>query len=333
MREQGRRAFYRSSRLEQRHGDGGCARDDRYGRGTKGEGCTEDARCAKSGRRAALCVLAGTLALVLAVLAGVLCSVSVAPRRAYAVSDCGILFVCPSPTPGPSPTPTPKPSPTPQPTPTPRPTPTATPTALPTATPVPTQTPAPAVHPTHISNPASPSQNTNSLPDQQGNNGTFPPYLPVIIAVTFFLLLFALGAGLLLFRRMLLPQITVKLPPSGARPWSRFRVPNPWSLVGNNDSQIVWEVPPAAVPVAAANAQTSADHSAFQASGNPGDPHDPLAFHVGAGDTSWEMSPIQSDPKPGSFDSSAFLESVLSSQSLQAVQPGDERETGQQDMI
>ena len=39
------------------------------------------------------------------------------------------------------------------------------------------------------------------------------------------------------FRRMLLPPIHVKLPPSGARRWSRTRVPNPYSQGGNNNAE------------------------------------------------------------------------------------------------
>jgi hypothetical protein len=41
------------------------------------------------------------------------------------------------------------------------------------------------------------------------------------------------GIGWYAFRRILLPQTQVKLPPSGARPWSRTRTLSPESLVGD----------------------------------------------------------------------------------------------------
>jgi hypothetical protein len=63
----------------------------------------------------------------------------------------------------------------------------------------------------------------------------------VIVAFTILSLLLALllslGIGRFAFRRMLLPRINVKLPPSGARPWSRIRVPNPTSLGGNGNAE------------------------------------------------------------------------------------------------
>jgi hypothetical protein len=59
----------------------------------------------------------------------------------------------------------------------------------------------------------------------------------VIVAIAFLGLLLCLGIGMFVFRRMLLPQTNVKLPPSGARPWSRTRVPNPDSLEGNNNAE------------------------------------------------------------------------------------------------
>ncbi len=49
----------------------------------------------------------------------------------------------------------------------------------------------------------------------------------LIIAGVSLLLLLGLGTGWFFFRRMLLPQADTRLPPSGARPWSRTRVPNP----------------------------------------------------------------------------------------------------------
>jgi hypothetical protein len=45
-------------------------------------------------------------------------------------------------------------------------------------------------------------------------------------------LLFSVGIGWLVFRRMLMPQTATNLPPSGARPWSRTRSPDPDSLGG-----------------------------------------------------------------------------------------------------
>ncbi len=49
----------------------------------------------------------------------------------------------------------------------------------------------------------------------------------LIIAGISVLLLLCLGIGWFFFRRMLLPQAGTRLPPSGARPWSRTRAPNP----------------------------------------------------------------------------------------------------------
>jgi hypothetical protein len=67
-----------------------------------------------------------------------------------------------------------------------------------------------------------------------------PSRVVVIIALTvlglLLILLLIMGIGRVVFRRMLLPQINVKLPPSGARPWSRIRVPNPASLGGNGNA-------------------------------------------------------------------------------------------------
>lgn len=53
----------------------------------------------------------------------------------------------------------------------------------------------------------------------------------VIAGIIFFILLLGLEIGWLVVRRALLPPVSGKLPPSGARPWSRFRVPNPNSLI------------------------------------------------------------------------------------------------------
>lgn len=48
-----------------------------------------------------------------------------------------------------------------------------------------------------------------------------------IVGGVFLVLLLGLGIGWFVFRRMLLPQSDAKLPPSGAHPWSRTRVPYP----------------------------------------------------------------------------------------------------------
>lgn len=287
MREKGR-VFQQSNRFEQ---------------GRRG---------ARSGHRIALSILAGTVTLVLTSFA--ICSFSMVPRSAYAMSDCGVLILCPSPTPGPSPTPTSNPSPTPRPTPTPtpRPTPTATPTVRPSVTPASspttgTQSPVPTVRPTRISGPA---QKASYSPHQQGNDEN--PYLLVIIAATFVFLLLALGAGLLIFRHMLLPRIDVKLPPSGARAWSRFRVPNPRSLVADSETQIIWEIP--------SSTQTGTNPSSFQLSRNlPAFANDTGVY------PSWGAFPVPADPKPSLFDSGAFLESILAASQNDPSE--DERET------
>lgn len=52
-------------------------------------------------------------------------------------------------------------------------------------------------------------------------------HVMLIVAGVSLLLVIGLGTGWFFFRRMLLPQANAKLPPSGARPWSRNRAPNP----------------------------------------------------------------------------------------------------------
>ena len=56
----------------------------------------------------------------------------------------------------------------------------------------------------------------------------------LIVSGAFLVLLIGLGVGWFFFRRMLLPASapSSNLPPSGARPWSRTRVPNPDSVNG-----------------------------------------------------------------------------------------------------
>lgn len=161
------------------------------------------------------------------------------------------LGCTPTPTPTNTPTPTPTPTNTPTPTPTPKPTattapppkktpvPTQIPTASPTATITSTATVTATVTTTTQTPVASPTSaavsvtgnNHNSSPGQSGG-GDFGRVLLIIGGVVLVLLL-SLGIGWLVFRRMLTPQITsANLPPSGARPWSRTRAPNPDSLGG-----------------------------------------------------------------------------------------------------
>jgi hypothetical protein len=61
----------------------------------------------------------------------------------------------------------------------------------------------------------------------------------LLVGGVFLLLLVGIGVGWFFFRRMLLPAGVPNshLPPSGARPWSRIRVPNPDSINGMIDSQ------------------------------------------------------------------------------------------------
>jgi nitrate reductase NapE component len=248
-----------------------------------------------------------TLALVLA--GATLCTLSQSPHSAYALSDCGILILCPSPTPGPSPTPTPIPTPSPRPTPKPTPTPSLTPT--PTSPPITgTPTPAPVASPGPLSQPVPQARH---LPSPAGRNES-STFLVLIVSI-FFCLLIALGVGLLAFRRMLLPQIDVKLPPSGARPWSRFRVPNPRSLAADSETQIIRETPQAV----AVHTQTGTFSSANQ----------PVLASGAGADTQQELFSVPSAHKPGFFDSGAFLESILSASPSR--QPAEDNETSASD--
>jgi hypothetical protein len=58
--------------------------------------------------------------------------------------------------------------------------------------------------------------------------------LAIIIGGIFLVLLIGLALGWFFLRRMLLPEsaLSANLPPSGARPWSRIRVPNPNIAIG-----------------------------------------------------------------------------------------------------
>ena len=140
-----------------------------------------------------------------------------------------------SPTPNPTPTQKPTPTPTqpPRKTPTPIPTippvipPTATATASasPTATSTSiTDTPTPAITPTTAA-PVSTNNSGTSKPTQSGGGGALRVVL--IVLGSLLLLAFCLGVGWLMFRHMLMPPTEVRLPPSGARPWSRTRAPDP----------------------------------------------------------------------------------------------------------
>jgi hypothetical protein len=93
----------------------------------------------------------------------------------------------------------------------------------------------------------------------------------VIIALTvlglLLILLLIMGIGRVVFRRMLLPRINVKLPPSGARPWSRFRVPNPTSLGGNGNAEST-QVTMNALAFAAVNNGFGSGPNGFELSNN-----------------------------------------------------------------
>jgi hypothetical protein len=162
-----------------------------------------------------------------------------------------------TPTDTPTPTLTPTDTPTPTPTPTNTPTPTPTPTKVPTKTPTPKPTTPPGASPTAgatatagasptatatatavISTQTPDATATSAPPTTIGNtSGTSTPgrtsgggeimHVMLIVAGVSLLLVISLGTGWFFFRRMLLPQADAKLPPSGARPWSRNRVPNP----------------------------------------------------------------------------------------------------------
>ena len=104
----------------------------------------------------------------------------------------------------------------------------------------------------------------------------------VIAAITFLGLLLCLGLGMFVFRRMLLPRTNVKLPPSGARPWSRTRVPNPDSLGGNNDAESTQTTRNATLAFSAANNGFGPGPNGFEQSTNGYAPAS-SAFNVGYG--------------------------------------------------
>jgi hypothetical protein len=185
-----------------------------------------DVRHKATSRLTFLRVTIGILALVLLGIATF--SSLTGAKNAYA---CGILFPCQTPTPSPtmvpSPTPTPRPTPTLMPTPTAAPSPTAIPS--PTAT-APGITPTASISPTSV--PAAVGGNSGSQPPDQGAGGSLFPLIGLGMLIPLVILL-GLGIGWLILRRAFLPQARTKLPPSGARPWSRTHVPSPDSLAGN----------------------------------------------------------------------------------------------------
>ena len=167
----------------------------------------------------------------------------------------------PTRTPSPKPTSTPTRAPSPKPTSTPLPNPTNTPSSSPvaTATSLPSSTTTPGAH-------ATPGANASATPgsDQSGGQGSTPtdsptstntsvdnngqgtspngqgssfPFLQlfggIFGSVAFFTLLFI---GWQLLRRHLMPVAPVKLPPSGAPPWSRVRPDSPLRGQGTNNT-------------------------------------------------------------------------------------------------
>lgn len=197
---------------------------------TQGDSATWRARPAKSR------LVAGLLAGLLVGLVVLVPFLTI--REVHAQNACIILCLStatPRPKPSPTPTSRPKPSPTAKPTPTPtatataKPTPalTATATAQPIASPAPTVAATEAKHtPITSLNHISPT----SRQDQGSQPGSGVLLVSAIAVLMIFLLLLALGGGWLLIRSALVSPVDSKLPPSGARPWSRFRIPNPNSL-------------------------------------------------------------------------------------------------------
>jgi hypothetical protein len=191
----------------------------------------------------------GVLAFLLLTIMGSVSLVQV--KKIYATSECGILFLCPTPTPRPTPVPSrPTPSPTPvaHPTPSPTPTPSLLPTPHTTQIPVPSPTATMSISPTAtvtktlIKSAQTPIPSPTDISVTKGGNVSRPApsqvnssqvtgsklsSLMVIAVVIFLCLLLSLGIGLFILRRVLLPPLEVKLPPSGATPWSRTTVSHP----------------------------------------------------------------------------------------------------------
>ena len=187
-------------------------------------------------------VIVCVLALLLLMLSAFVSLTAV--KNVYAQSDCFILCP-PTPTPRPSSSPTPRPSPSPTPRPTPSPTAVATLTPTPSPTAVATLTPTAnaRVSPTAavastkvVQTPGGNSVNTPPITQRssgnQTENGGFLRIV-VIVGIVVPILLLSLVLGLLFVRHALLPPTGRQLPPSGARPWSRFHVPNPNNHAGS----------------------------------------------------------------------------------------------------
>ncbi len=75
------------------------------------------------------------------------------------------------------------------------------------------------------------AQGNNGNPTSNSSGGGIAR-LAMIIGGVLLVLLLGLGIGWYVFRRALLPQANIKLRPSGARPWSRTRVPDSEELGG-----------------------------------------------------------------------------------------------------
>ena len=199
---------------------------------------------------------------------------SVAVTQANTATVPGTTTATDTPTPTatntPTPTPTNTPTPTPTATPRPSPTPTAT-TTKPTPTPkagstpsssVATATPGPGVTPTARTTPAVVPDQTptatavTGIPTTTTNNGggsntptTPPPAAPsssglsmpkIIIGLLFALgLISAIMIVLVVLRNRLLPPLAPNnnLPPSGAKPWQRWRAGSSFNGIVNNNNQ------------------------------------------------------------------------------------------------
>ena len=171
------------------------------------------------------------------------------------------VTVIPTPTSTASPTPTRAPSPKPTSTPPPKPTSTPPPLPVVTATPLPPATATPVAHATPgatasatpstgqngglSSTPTSSSTGTNTSRDNNGlstspnGQGSSLPVLELFGGVLCFIaFLFLLFIGWRQLRKHLMPATLVKLPPSGAPPWSRERADNLSKQVNNNQGFI-----------------------------------------------------------------------------------------------
>lgn len=122
-------------------------------------------------------------------------------------------------------------------------------TCTPTVTPTVDETQTPEASSTATADvPATGSTPSTSTPagSQGGSSNAGGSRVVLIVGGVFLVLLLGLGIGWFFFRRMLLPQSasSPNLPPSGARPWSRTRVPNPDSMGGMNGGQLAFNGAP-----------------------------------------------------------------------------------------